>query len=179
MVCKEKKSVTLVGLKHVFIGDFKNTFEKNFYTSHNFSEAVTLDFSDGFSSAPYLCQTTIGISSEWNRINSMTSKKNYLTIQGLFDSSHSDFIVVLDNFKIGNRMEVVKNSNFSKSNLFNNFIVSSCNVRVYDAKSKNILFEFDAIGEDNIRFFSYSSAMKSAKKQMVSNALIFISTHCK
>lgn len=179
-----KKTATVIGLDRVFIHDFEKTFNKNFESTLDFTQSITEEFAGALVAEDYVHTATVDFLADWIHINTMTSKKSYLTIQNLFDECTSDYLVCLDDFKVKRRMEVSNNMNMSgdmnaSTNSSREFIILLATVKIYNVKTHEPIVEYDVMGEDQVLFFSYTNSMMDAKEKLIANSLDFLKNYKK
>ncbi|WP_152286567.1 hypothetical protein [Flavicella marina] len=182
----QKKSTTVVGLDRVFIQSYEKTFHKNFQNKLEFSHRLADDMAHQLGATGVFSEAIVDFSSDWNHINTMTSKKSYLKIQSLFDECKTDYLICIDDFQLKQRLTVTNNNlgdpnNMSVNNMSVNnnstsseFIRLEAKIKIFDVATHEPVLEFDVFSEDQIMFFSYSKSLQDVREKLVDETVAFL-----
>lgn len=174
-----EKTATVVGLERVFVHDYKKTLYKNFENELDFSHKFSEAFANSLVENSVFIKTKVDYSSDWNHINTMTSKKSYLKINTLLANCKTDYLIFIDELEIHQKIEhnaSYNNQNPGMTNTTTEWIVLKGTVKIFDVKSHNPIIEFNVFSEDKIFLFSYSKSMFDARAKFIENAITFLKT---
>lgn len=181
----EAKTVTIVGLDHLSVQNYHNIFHKNFSNSFDFMNEMAHEMAIMSMKKSFVYNAKVDSNLDWKHINTQKSKKSYIKTTNLFKECSSDYLILLDDFKIMSNMinkravnDGSMNSGFGNdTNSKTEFIVISGTVQIFDVKSRAAVLEFEVYGIDQVLFSTYSISMRHAKSKLIKNTINFLKNY--